>query len=53
MRRCHIFTRLAQLTRVVFPECDDALLKYNDEDGQKIEPAYYMPVIPTVLINGC
>ena len=48
----YIFTRLAQLTRVVFPECDDALLKYNDEDGQKIEPAYYMPVIPTVLING-
>ena len=48
----YIFTRLAQLARVVFPECDDALLKYNDEDGQKIEPAYYMPVIPTVLING-
>lgn len=48
----YIFTRLAQLARVVFPECDDALLKYNDEDGQKIEPTYYMPVIPTVLING-
>ena len=48
----YIFTRLAQLARVVFPECDDALLNYNDEDGQKIEPKYYMPVIPTVLING-
>ena len=48
----YIFTRLAQLARVVFPECDDALLNYNDEDGQKIEPTYYMPVIPTVLING-
>jgi DNA topoisomerase II len=48
----YIFTRLAQLARVVFPECDDALLNYNDDDGQKIEPTYYLPVIPTVLING-
>ena len=31
---------------------DDALLNYNDDDGQKIEPTYYMPVIPTVLINA-
>lgn len=28
------------------------LLAYQDEDGQTIEPEYYVPVIPTVLING-
>lgn len=28
------------------------LLAYQDEDGQTIEPEYYVPVIPTVLVNG-
>ena len=32
----YIFTRLAPICRVVFPECDDALLDYLDEDGQVI-----------------
>lgn len=28
------------------------LLAYQDEDGQTIEPEFYVPVIPTVLLNG-
>jgi DNA topoisomerase-2 len=48
----YIFTRLAPLTRVLFPECDDQLLHFLDDDGQKIEPDYYLPILPMVLVNG-
>ncbi|OEH78599.1 DNA topoisomerase [Cyclospora cayetanensis] len=48
----YIFTKLAPYTRLVFPEADDPLLEYLYEEGQKIEPKYYVPVIPTVLVNG-
>jgi DNA topoisomerase-2 len=26
---------------------------YLDDDGVPIEPAYYVPVVPLVLLNGC
>lgn len=48
----YIFTRLAPLARALFREADDRLLRYLDEEGQSIEPQWYVPVIPTVLING-
>lgn len=37
---------------MLFPENDDPLLSYLNEDGQKIEPEWYIPVIPLVLVNG-
>ncbi|KFK39689.1 hypothetical protein AALP_AA3G276300, partial [Arabis alpina] len=49
----YIFTMLSPATRVLFPKDDDVLLNYLNEDGQKIEPTWYMPIIPTVLVNGC
>ena len=48
----YIFTRLHEICRAIFPECDDALLNYLDEDGQRIEPDFYYPVLPLVLVNG-
>ena len=48
----YIFTRLEKLTRTIFHPDDDALLNYLNDDGQSIEPEYYMPVIPTILVNG-
>jgi DNA topoisomerase-2 len=48
----YIFTFLNSLTRSIFNEFDDPLLKYLDDDGQSIEPEWYMPILPTVLING-
>lgn len=38
--------------RHIFHPEDDALLKYLDDDGLSIEPHWYMPVVPLVLING-
>ncbi|GIL81030.1 hypothetical protein Vretifemale_10164 [Volvox reticuliferus] len=48
----YIYTRLGKLTRHLFNENDDVLLKYLNEEGQSIEPEWYMPLLPTVLVNG-
>eukprot|EP00873_Tetraselmis_striata_P022588 jgi/Tetstr1/442852/TSEL_003229.t1 len=48
----YIFTRLAPLARHIFNAGDDKLLNYLDEEGQTIEPEWYMPILPMVLING-
>ena len=48
----YIYTRLGPMARSMFREEDDRLLKYLDEDGQSIEPEWYLPVLPLVLLNG-
>lgn len=48
----YIFTRLAPLARSLFNESDDRLLAYLNEEGQGIEPQWYAPILPMVLING-
>lgn len=48
----YIFTALEPYTRAVFHEDDDPLLDYLEDDGLSIEPKYYVPVIPLVLVNG-
>eukprot|EP01032_Pedospumella_encystans_P016292 gene16292-18589_t len=48
----YVFTRLSPVTRLLFPEEDDSFLKYEEEDGQTVEPTYFVPVIPTLLLNG-
>ena len=48
----YIFTKLENITRTIFHPDDDDLLEYNKDDGNIIEPEYYVPVIPMVLVNG-
>ena len=48
----YIFTCLSPVTRTIFPEADDPVLEYLVEEGQSIEPNYYLPIIPMVLVNG-
>eukprot|EP01039_Chlorochromonas_danica_P017015 gene17015-20206_t len=48
----YVFTKLEEITRLIFHPDDDNLLEYLDEDGQLIEPSYYVPVIPMALVNG-
>jgi len=48
----YIFTQLNPLTRHLFPEADDSVLAYLNDDGTMVEPEYYMPIIPFVLMNG-
>ena len=48
----YIFTQLNKLTRLIFRQEDDAVLSYIDDDGQMVEPTYYAPAIPMILVNG-
>ena len=48
----YIFTKLTKNARRLFDSRDDPILNYLDDDGKSIEPDYYVPVMPIVLING-
>jgi DNA topoisomerase-2 len=48
----YIFTLLNKITRLIYPTVDDNILNYLSDDGQSVEPIYYVPIIPMVLING-
>jgi DNA topoisomerase-2 len=48
----YIYTLLEKITQVMFNKQDNGVLTYLNDDGINIEPEYYVPVIPLVLING-
>jgi len=48
----YIYTCLSKLTRLLFREQDNNILNYLNDDGIDIEPDYYLPIIPLILING-
>jgi DNA topoisomerase-2 len=48
----YIFTQLNPLARVLFPETDDAVLTFLNDDGVLVEPEYYVPILPFCLVNG-
>ena len=48
----YIFTYLNPELKTIFREEDLPLLNYLNEDGMLIEPEYYVPVLPTILLNG-
>ena len=48
----YIFTKLTKEARKIFDPKDDAILNYLDDDGRPIEPDFYMPTLPMVLVNG-
>ena len=49
----YIFTRLERHTRLIFREEDDPVLTYASIDGHVVEPEWYVPIIPMLLVNGC
>ncbi len=48
----YIHTALTPITQIIFNSTDNNILNYLDEDGYKIEPEFYMPIIPMILVNG-
>ena len=48
----YISTYLEEITRCLFSTQDDSILKYLDDDGFPVEPEFYLPVIPFLLVNG-
>jgi DNA topoisomerase-2 len=48
----YIFTRLSPQTRKIFDPADNSVLKYVMDDGQQVEPEFYAPIVPMILVNG-
>ncbi|KAJ2348084.1 DNA topoisomerase 2, partial [Coemansia sp. RSA 2673] len=48
----YISTFLNTITRMIFHKNDDALLENLTDDGKVVEPRWFVPVLPMVLVNG-
>jgi len=48
----YIYTRLSPATRALFHPDDDPVLEYLEDEGTPIEPKWYCPILPAVLMNG-
>ena len=48
----YIHTKLTNLTQLIFNKLDNPLYNYLEDDGLSVEPEYYIPIIPMILVNG-
>ena len=48
----YIFTMLNPITKYIYREADLPVLNYLDDDGNPVQPDFYSPIIPMVLVNG-
>ena len=48
----YIHTELNKIVDIIYPPVDAELLDYTEDDGVNVEPKYYVPIIPMVLVNG-
>ena len=48
----YIFTKLSDYATKLFNPKDFPLLDYLEDDGQSVEPKFYVPTLPLILING-
>lgn len=49
----YISTYLHDITKSLFRQEDLPLLEYNvDDDNNPVEPVHFVPVLPTLLVNG-
>ena len=48
----YIHTQLNPIVDTIYPPADLPLLDYINDDGLMVEPKWYCPIIPMVLVNG-
>jgi DNA topoisomerase-2 len=48
----YIHTQLEPIVDSMFKKEDTSILKHIDDDGEMVEPEYYQPVVPLLVING-
>jgi DNA topoisomerase-2 len=48
----YVFTKMEILTPLLFREEDDVLLNHVYDGNDMLEPKMYIPIIPTILVNG-
>jgi len=49
----YIFTKMEALTELIYKNEDEPLLKQVNDDGDWVQPEFYIPILPMILINGC
>ena len=47
-----ISIKLNSITKYIFNRYDSGLINYKSEYGKIIEPDWYIPIIPLILVNG-
>lgn len=48
----YIFTNINPLTHIIFHPVDREIVDYLEDEGLMVEPKFYVPIVPMVLING-
>lgn len=48
----YIFTKPSKFLKKFFNPDDDGILERREEEGEKLEPLYYLPIVPMWLLNG-
>jgi DNA topoisomerase-2 len=48
----YIYTLLSPICQKLFIKDDENVLTYLNDDGVDVEPEFYVPIIPTILVNG-
>ena len=48
----YIHTQLEAVVDAMFRKEDSGILNYIDDDGEVVEPHYYQPTVPLLVING-
>jgi DNA topoisomerase II len=48
----YICTKIADIVKIIYNKNDNPVLEYNYDDGDKIEPKFYAPIICMLLVNG-
>lgn len=48
----YIYTYLQKYVPIIFNKFDYNIIEYNYEDSRQVEPKFYVPIIPMVLVNG-
>jgi DNA topoisomerase-2 len=48
----YIFTNIEPITHKIFRKEDESILNFIEDEGEIVEPEYYYPIIPMILVNG-
>jgi DNA topoisomerase-2 len=48
----YIFTYLSPIVKNIFQPMDNPILHYLCDEGNFVEPEFYVPIIPMILVNG-
>ena len=48
----YVFVKLPSIIKSIFHSSDDPILERMEDDGEVVEPKFYLPILPMILVNG-